>query len=606
MRNLTDIEISVLEEQGCTAEDWAGILVSEDDFRAESVRNVDFYGHVEIGSLYGTVKIEDGFSKRCGIRNAVLRNVRVGDRCLIENVRGYISGYEVGEGCYIADVGTLSTQGMPDFGNGNVISVLNEGGDGNVVVYDKLTAQLAALMIGHECVRKMALDEVAAHPPVEYGIIGRNTRIAHTREINNVMIGQACEIVGAGRLNSVTILSTEDSPTYIGPDVIVENAVVACGATITDGAKVDNCFVGESVHIGKGFSAESSLFFANSYMDNGEACAAFCGPFSTSHHKSTLLIGGQFSFYNAGSATNQSNHAYKMGPIHWGILERGAKTASGCHILWPAHIGTFSMVMGKVTQHPNIPNLPFSYIIAQGEKTYIVPGVNLKTVGTWRDVRKWGRRDMRPLSARRDIITYSFPDPHTVQAVAEGIQLLRSLMVQQGEDVEEYEYENCYIKHTALIRGLNFYDIALRLFLHTVLTEYAGASDNRVGDNGECLNYAACSPAGWIDLGGMVAPEEEIAALVRDIAEGNIVTSDEVVAVLQGINTEYGQNALAYALALMNGDEEGGVTDPDYWRQSAEEAYAWWLKMVRDDAEKEYALGDVEEQQLRDFMDEVK
>ena len=606
MRNLTDIEISVLEEQGCTAEDWAEVLVSEDDFRAESVRNVDFYGHVEIGSLYGIVKIEDGFSKRCGIKNAVLRNVRVGDRCLIENVRGYISGYEVGEGCYIADVGTLSTQGMPDFGNGNVISVLNEGGDGNVVVYDKLTAQLAALMIGHECVRKMALDEVAAHSPVEYGIIGRNTRIAHTREINNVMIGQACEIVGAGRLNSVTILSTEDSPTYIGPDVIVENTVVACGATITDGAKVDNCFVGESVHIGKGFSAESSLFFANSYMDNGEACAAFCGPFSTSHHKSTLLIGGQFSFYNAGSATNQSNHAYKMGPIHWGILERGAKTASGCHILWPAHIGTFSMVMGKVTQHPNIPNLPFSYIIAQGEKTYIVPGVNLKTVGTWRDVRKWGRRDMRPLSARRDIITYSFPDPHTVQAIAEGIQLLRSLMVQQGEDVEEYEYENCYIKHTALIRGLNFYDIALRLFLHTVLTEYAGASGNRVGDNGEYLNYAVCSPAGWIDLGGMVAPEEEIAALVRDIAEGNIVTSDEAVAVLQGINTEYGQNALAYALTLMNGDEEGGVADPNHWRQSAEEAYAWWLKMVRDDAEKEYALGDVEEQQLRDFMDEVK
>lgn len=606
MRNLTDIEVSVLEEQGCTAEDWTGVLVSEDGFRVESVRQVDFYGRVEIGSLCGTVKIEDGFSKRCGIRNAVLRNVRVGDRCLIENVRGYISGYEVGEDCYIADVGTISTQGMPDFGNGNVISVLNEGGDGNVVVYDKLTAQLAALMIGHECVRRMALDEVAARPPVEYGVIGCGTRITHTREINNVMIGLSCEIAGASRLNTATILSTEDSPTYIGPDVIVENTVVACGATVTDGAKVDNCFVGESVHIGKGFSAESSLFFANSYMDNGEACAAFCGPFSTSHHKSTLLIGGQFSFYNAGSATNQSNHAYKMGPIHWGILERGAKTASGCHILWPAHIGAFSMVMGKVAQHPDVPNLPFSYIIAQGEKTYIVPGVNLKTVGTWRDVRKWGRRDMRPLSARRDIVTYSFPDPHTVQAVAEGIRLLRNLMVQQGEDVEEYEYENCYIKRTALIRGLNFYDIALRLFLHTVLTECEGVADNCVGDNGEYPDYAACSPVGWVDLAGMVVPEEEVAALVRDIADGNIVTSDEVVAVLQGINTEYGQNALAYALALMNEDEECGVADPDRWRQSAEEAYAWWLKMVRDDAEKEYALGDVEEQQLRDFIDGVR
>ena len=64
-------------------------------------------------------------------------------------------------------------------------------------------------------------------------------------------------------------------------------------------------------------------------MSNGEACAAFCGPFTVSHHKSSLLIGAMYSFYNAGSATNFSNHAYKMGPMHYGYLERGCKTASG-------------------------------------------------------------------------------------------------------------------------------------------------------------------------------------------------------------------------------------------------------------------------------------
>ena len=41
----------------------------------------------------------------------------------------------------------------------------------------------------------------------------------------------------------------------------------------------------------------------------------------------TLLIGTMLSFYNAGSATNYSNHAYKMGPIHYGTLARGCKTA---------------------------------------------------------------------------------------------------------------------------------------------------------------------------------------------------------------------------------------------------------------------------------------
>jgi hypothetical protein len=67
---------------------------------------------------------------------------------------------------------------------------------------------------------------------------------------------------------------------------------------------MQDCYVGEACQLSNGFTAASSVFFANSYMSNGEACAAFCGPFTASHHKSSLLIGGQFSFYNAGSATN--------------------------------------------------------------------------------------------------------------------------------------------------------------------------------------------------------------------------------------------------------------------------------------------------------------
>ena len=117
---------------------------------------------------------------------------------------------------------------------------------------------------------------------------------------------------------------------------------------ILNSAKISNCFVGEACCITNGFTAESSVFFANCHMANGEACAAFCGPFTSSHHKSSLLIGGMFSFYNAGSATNFSNHAYKMGPIHYGTLERGCKTASGAYLLMPAKIGTFSVCFGKL------------------------------------------------------------------------------------------------------------------------------------------------------------------------------------------------------------------------------------------------------------------
>lgn len=70
-----------------------------------------------------------------------------------------------------------------------------------------------------------------------------------------------------------------------------------------------------------------------------------------------------FSFLNAGSGSNQSNHMYKLGPIHQGVVDRGSKTTSDSYILWPAHIGAFSLVMGRHVSHSDTSRLPFSYLI---------------------------------------------------------------------------------------------------------------------------------------------------------------------------------------------------------------------------------------------------
>ena len=129
MRELTVNEIAQLEERGCRAEDWSDILV-EEGFAPSQMENVLLYGHVEVGSLNGSVEMEEGFRRRCCLRNAVLRNVTVGDDCLIENVRGYISNYQIGDRCYIANVGVMTSQEGSTFGNGNTIS------DGGTIVKD--------------------------------------------------------------------------------------------------------------------------------------------------------------------------------------------------------------------------------------------------------------------------------------------------------------------------------------------------------------------------------------------------------------------------------------------------------------------------------------
>lgn len=591
MRELSVNEIAILEEQGCSAEDWAEILVDE-DFTTSSVRDVAFYGHVELGSLNGSMEVEDGFWRRSCLRNVTLRNVTIGDECIIENIRGYISDYKIGSRCYISDCGIIMSQGSTTCGAGETISVLNEAGDGNIVLYPGLTSQMAWLMINFPEVRALAQNSVKTED--WQPSVGNNCRIVGTKEIVNTYIGDSAEIRGATRIYESTIESSDDVSTFIGSDVIMEKSVVAPGATVTDGAKVFESFVGEQVHIGKGFSSEASVFFANSYMDNGESCAAFCGPFSASHHKSTLLIGGAFSFYNAGSNTNQSNHAYKMGPIHWGTLARGTKTASGCHILWPATFGVFSMVMGKVQTHPNTRQLPFSYIIAEGLTTHLIPGINLRTVGTWRDIGKWQKRDLRPVENRRDLVNCAFPNPYVIQSVLEGKEVLKQLQTKYGMDAAEYKYKGCVIRHDALEKGLHYYDMAIRLFLY----EYFQTTSD--------TDEADAQGGTWLDLCGMLAPKAEIDRVVQDVRSGSITSVAELEGILSSINSDYKVNAAAYAQHIMKQESEGGFIDQDYWLREAEEAHSEWLSLIRADAEKEFAMGDVEEKQLRDFIEKIE
>ena len=348
-RLLTQDEISIFENNSCWAEDWQRVFVAEEGFQPKFFHRVMFYGDIRLGSFQKNVEITKDFVKHSGINDATLRNVTVGNDCLIEKVGNYINNYTIGDDCLISNVSVLETTEGASFGEGNLISVLNEVGDGNVILFHDLNSQFAAFMVKHfddkdvkNAIRRLVKEEIMRTNP-DRGVVGNRVKIINTREITNTVIQDDCEISGASRLSDCTILSSDKASVYIGTGVICENSIISEGSSIVNSVKMQDCFVGEACHVSNGFTASQSVFFANSYMANGEACAAFCGPFSASHHKSSLLIGGMFSFYNAGSGTNFSNHAYKMGPMHWGTLERGSKTASGSYLLMPATIGTFSL-----------------------------------------------------------------------------------------------------------------------------------------------------------------------------------------------------------------------------------------------------------------------
>ena len=145
-RPLTDDEIITLEEHGCTAEDWTYVNVA-DDFTPSHIKDVRFCGTVNLGVFEKNVEVGQDFYMHSGVRNATLRNVTIGDNSLVENIGNYISNYVIGEECCIRNVCTIETTAEATFGEGNTISVLNEAGSGNVVLFRGLTSNLAALMV---------------------------------------------------------------------------------------------------------------------------------------------------------------------------------------------------------------------------------------------------------------------------------------------------------------------------------------------------------------------------------------------------------------------------------------------------------------------------
>lgn len=601
MRNLSPKEIQTLELAGCTAEDWSKINVAE-DFDVAYVRNVEFFGNVILGSNSGSIEVSEGFSKHCAIRNATLKDVEIGDNCLIENVRGYINNYYIGNDCLISNVHCIETTADASFGEGKVVSVLNEVGDGNVMIFDGLSSQLASLMVKYEqdkvfteAIRKVITEYIAdRRKKTTTGTIHHRVRIVNTGEIINCHIGNDCKIDGAQHLCECTLKSVHEAPVKIGTGVICENTVVYNGSTINNNAKLEGCFVGEACKIVDGFTAESSLFFANNHMANGEACAAFCGPFSASHHKCSLLIGTELSFYNAGSNTNFSNHAYKMGPMHWGVLERGTKTASGSYILLPAHIGTFSVCFGKIMHHPDTRKLPFSYLIAYGDDMYIIPGRNLTTVGLYRDIRKWPKRDKRPEGGKNSIVNFDWLSPFSAGNIMVAKRTLEALREISG-DVESYNFHDYIIKNSSLKKGIKYYDIALRIYMGAVLKRHRLEVPKSNVGTGK-----------WSDLSGLLIPVSEEQRIVEAIKDGSLNTVSAIREELSTANDNYNEYRWAWSYRLIREyyNIEGEIT-PEHAAKIEEDyitARRAWIAEIRKDAQKEYELGDVAPEVLDDFL----
>lgn len=528
-RKLKPQEISDLTAQHCVASDWNDVLVSE-GFTADYVFYTRFSGKVRLGAFNKVFQLPGGMVKHSGLYHATLHNVTVGDDCCIENVKNYIANYTIGHDSFIENVDIILTDSRSSFGNGVEVSVLSETGGREVKIYDMLTAQAAYIMALYRhrprMIRKLhkMIDDYVESVSSEIGIIGTNVTIVDAGYIKNVKVGDYCKIEGASRLKNGTINSCELAPVHVGINVIGDDFIISEGSSVEDGVTFSRCFIGQSCKLGHSYSASDSLFFSNCQGENGEACAVFAGPFTVTHHKSTLLIAGMFSFMNAGSGSNQSNHMYKLGPIHQGIMERGAKTASDSYILWPAKVGAFSLVMGRHVSHQDTSDLPFSYLIEDQSTSYIVPGANLKSVGTIRDAKKWPVRDARPKEGRLDCINYNLLSPYTIQKMVNGLKILKDLQRVSGETSDAYTYQSGKIRNSSLRNGMKLYGMAIDKFLgNSLISRLMKFDFNTLDELHEILiPQTVYGDGDWVDISGMIAPKKAIVDVLNDLESGSI------------------------------------------------------------------------------------
>src|SRR5574344_378947 len=557
-RLLRKDEIETLEKQSCTAQEWSTIEV-DINFDPKYIHNTRFSGVVKLGVFQDEFTLAGGIQKHSGISNSTLHNVTIGDNCCIENIKNYIANYIIGNNTFIENVDIILVDGKSKFGNGVEVAVLNETGGREVYIHDRLSAHQAYIMALYRhrpqliCQMKSIIFKYAEENSSDVGKIGNNVTIVDAGYIKNVRIGDFCKIEGAGRLKNGSINSCKVAPVHIGYGVVCDDFIISSGSSLEDGTMLTRCFIGQACHLGHTYSASDSLFFSNCQEENGEACAIFAGPFTVTHHKSTLLIAGMFSFTNAGSGSNQSNHMYKLGPIHQGIMERGAKTSSDSYILWPAHVGAFSLVMGRHVFNIDSANLPFSYLIEKKNVTYLIPGVNLRSVGTIRDAQKWPKRDNRKDTHRLDQINYNLLSPYTVQKMMNGIAILKALQETSGENTDVFSYHSAKINNSSLVKGIMYYNIAIKKFLGNSIIKRLekfnnGASTtacneaekittqkrsvkrveqlaqkDKLQEMREMLRPTTNIGLGdWVDISGLIAPKTEIDKLLCKIENGTV------------------------------------------------------------------------------------
>ncbi len=504
-RTTTTQEREQISQRGTIVENWAQLFVSE-DFNVSQLF---------ASRLSGTIYLDSG--------------ARV--------LSSSVSNYAIGRGATIDGVVRMECLEDSHFGNGVEVAPLNENGGRNIKIYSTMSAQTAYLatiyrhnaQLTHRLER--LVDEFAKEHSASIGQVGVESHIVGVKIIRNVRFGARVRVEGSSWLSNGTMLDGA----YFGVDVKARDFIAVENSRVDSGATIERCFVGENVVLSNSFTALDSLFFASSHCENGEAASIFAGPYTVSHHKSSLLIAGMFSFFNAGSGSNQSNHLFKCGPVHQGVHMRGCKFGSSAYIMLPAIDGAFTTIIGSHHSHHDTSDFPFSYLINKDGRSMLLPATNLASYGYVRDVEKWIKRDKRTI--KRDVVNLEEHNPYITAMMVRGVNAINALY-DKDSSLELYIHGNVAIRESSMRRALTIYNKGIASSLGAMLSLDAPTKTEQ-------------GRGKWLDVAGQYITQQSVEELIEKICNCPDFTLGDIDAHFGEFARNYAAYAYDWALGLL-------------------------------------------------------
>lgn len=608
-RHLTQDEIKILKsnQNHNLDESWQNILVddSKDGFDASLVINSFFSGYIIIGKLRSAFLTWNDLRLQAGIRNSKLKDIIIGDDCVIDNV-AYFENYRIGNRVILFEINEICCTNHSKFGNGILkkgepeerriwIGVANENDGRRILPFESMIPSDAYLWSHYRddselLNRFVELTESGNTGELNTrGFIDDDTVIKQVNIIKNAKIGKCVYIKGALKLKNLTILSTPEEPSQIGEGVILVNGIMSYGSHVFYSAMAVRFVIGRNCNVKYGARLLNSVLGDNSTISCCEVLNNLIFPFHEQHHNSSFLIAttvmGQSNI--ASGATIGSNHNSRS-PDGEIFAKRGFWPGLCSDFKHNCRFASFVLVSKGSYQHELDIPYPFSLVSSgqNGDPTvHIVPAwlFMYDMFAVMRNKDKFSKRDKRLVKVQN--IEFDPLAPDTMEEILQALERLISLtadyltlsgdkkILEISKDSKRLQYAKDYLhknptavftlsdsqcqkKYGATIckpvRAYKTYRQIVKFFAVRTLMEYTKNLNSSflTKDIMERIKKIPLFTE-WENAGGQIIPHEKITELFGRIKDGSINNWESVHQFYNLCECSYEQYKVRYAIHLL-------------------------------------------------------